>query len=128
MMRNAFPRIEADLAFYQAFPDSLGRSQSVARAMIKAADTLGFRGLAARIRTDAAFTRILTAIVRPVSCIYGITDVRSRSPISVSARSGVLSRNARMPMSPPFTKLCRTAAPRRSTGYSIISHTSTLTM
>ncbi|KAI0833358.1 hypothetical protein BC628DRAFT_1498791 [Trametes gibbosa] len=62
MMRNAFPRIEADLTFIQAFPDALGRSQSVARAMISAADALGFRGLAARIRIDTTFTRILTAI------------------------------------------------------------------
>lgn len=62
-MKNAFPRIDADLVFQQAFPDHLDRSQSVVKALINAATSLGFRGLAARIRMDNAFTRILTAIV-----------------------------------------------------------------
>ncbi|CDO73949.1 hypothetical protein BN946_scf185016.g106 [Trametes cinnabarina] len=65
MLREAFPRIEAELCFTNAFPSTLGRSQFVVKAMVSAASALEHRVLERRLQQDSLFTRLLSAIVGP---------------------------------------------------------------
>ncbi|KAI0334244.1 hypothetical protein GY45DRAFT_1270510 [Cubamyces sp. BRFM 1775] len=62
MLRSSFPRIEAELMFNEAFPDSINRTKAVTQAMIQSAATLGHAALEERLRKDNLFTRLLTAI------------------------------------------------------------------
>ncbi|KAI0759462.1 hypothetical protein BD413DRAFT_617756 [Trametes elegans] len=62
VMRNTFPRLEAAVVFDNAFPDALGRTKSVVKSLINAAEHLNLPGLVTRLRMDAVFTRALTAI------------------------------------------------------------------
>ncbi|KAI0827978.1 hypothetical protein BC628DRAFT_1418072 [Trametes gibbosa] len=62
-VRASFARLEAQLVFDNAFPDALGRARFVAKAMMDAAQALGYTALYERILSDAAFTRTLGALV-----------------------------------------------------------------
>lgn len=62
-LRATFIKIEADLAFLDAFPDGLGRTLFVTNAMDAAAAGLGHTGLQERFRADRPFLRILSALV-----------------------------------------------------------------
>ncbi|KAI0772148.1 hypothetical protein BD413DRAFT_612966 [Trametes elegans] len=62
VMRNTFPRLEAAIVFDNAFPDALGRTKSVVKSLINAAEHLNLPGLVTRLKMDAMFTCALTAI------------------------------------------------------------------
>ncbi|KAI0738178.1 hypothetical protein C8Q80DRAFT_1114055, partial [Daedaleopsis nitida] len=61
-IRAAFISLEADLVFVDSFPNDLGRSHTVAKALREASKILGLHGLTQRLNVDDTFLRALSAL------------------------------------------------------------------